>query len=158
MKTCPGCGQTLALDQFNFKNRHTGRRQVYCRSCSSRYLREHYARNTAYYIAKARSRNRLVRTDSHERIMAYLREHACVDCGETDVVVLQFDHTDPSAKRLEISMLVKNNFAWQAILAEIRKCEVRCANCHLRRTAQQFGWYRLVRPAGVEPTTLSSED
>jgi hypothetical protein len=27
------------------------------------------------------------------------------------------------------------------IAAEIEKCEVRCANCHWRTAAQQFGWY-----------------
>jgi hypothetical protein len=29
---------------------------------------------------------------------------------------------------------------WRRVLVEIEKCDVRCANCHRKRTAQQFGW------------------
>jgi hypothetical protein len=29
---------------------------------------------------------------------------------------------------------------WSRVLLEIEKCDVRCANCHRRRTAQQYGW------------------
>lgn len=62
--------------------------------------------------------------------------HPCIDCGEQDVLVLQFDHVR-GQKLQSISELVKAGYAWKAIEAEIAKCEVRCANCHARRTAKQ---------------------
>lgn len=68
-KYCPGCDQLLEPTAFNFKDRSTGRRQVYCRKCSRRYGREHYQRNTAYYTAKARKRNPVDRLALHERVI-----------------------------------------------------------------------------------------
>ena len=165
MKECPRCLRDLEVEAFNFKSRATGKRQVYCRECSRQYVREHYARNAAYYCAKARARNHDVGKFVREMLLAYLAEHPCVDCGESDVVVLDFDHTDPSTKRLEVALLVRKRHGWKPIKAEIDKCEVRCANCHRRRTARQFGWYRLrnanadrARPERIELPTAGSED
>src|SRR5262245_53319080 len=81
-----------------------------------------------------RSRKRPVR----EFIANYLREHPCVDCGETDILVLHFDHCR-GRKVLNISIMVKNQHSLENIKKEITKCDVRCTNCHMRRTAIQFG-------------------
>ena len=65
----------------------------------------------------------------------------CVDCGEGDPVVLEFDHLRD--KRFSIGQeLVRRS--WRSILAEIEKCEVVCANCHRRRTARRRGSMRAV--------------
>jgi hypothetical protein len=72
----------------------------------------------------------------------YLREHPCVDCGEPDLVVLQFDHV-MGEKVANISLLVRRLVSWQKIMDEIAKCEVRCANCHARKTAASHGWWNL---------------
>jgi hypothetical protein len=35
---------------------------------------------------------------------------------------------------------------WARVRAEIEKCDVRCVNCHRRKTARDFGWLK-IRPA-----------
>jgi hypothetical protein len=64
-----------------------------------------------------------------------------VDCGESDPVVLEFDHLDGEVKAGNICTMVNRPCLWEAIVAEIEKCEVRCSNCHRRRTARQMGWW-----------------
>ena len=58
---------------------------------------------------------------------------------QPDIIVLDFDHRDPSAKRHNVIVLAMHK-PWSRVLLEIVKCDVRCANCHRKRTAQQFGW------------------
>src|SRR4051812_27436400 len=112
MKTCGRCGRSLALSEFNWKHRAKGTWQSYCKSCHRQYLREHYLQNTAYYIGKAHARNLAERADIRHRLLDYLRTHPCVDCGQTDPVVLQFDHIDPTQKSAEIAVLVRRGVSW----------------------------------------------
>ncbi len=74
--------------------------------------------------------------------MAYLVGHPCVDCGETDVRVLEFDHR--GHKRLAVSLMIRTQ-PWPNIEREILKCEVRCANCHRRKTLRELGWPKFTR-------------
>lgn len=56
----------------------------------------------------------------------------CVDCGETNHIVLDFDHIKD--KKYNVSRMIHDGFSWKAIMKEIEKCEVVCANCHRIRT------------------------
>ena len=69
----------------------------------------------------------------------YLKKHPCVDCGEKNPIVLEFDHLRD--KLIEVSRLVQYT-SINKVQSEIEKCEIRCANCHRRKTAIQFGWYK----------------
>lgn len=58
----------------------------------------------------------------------------CVDCGNSyPAEVMDFDHVR-GAKRYKVSrMIVSASMA--AVLTEIEKCDLVCANCHRLRTA-----------------------
>jgi hypothetical protein len=79
---------------------------------------------------------REARIRENKRFVAdYLNCHPCVDCGERDLDVLEFDHIDPWRKAFSISK--SYNYTLKAIKREIEKCAVRCANCHRKRHAEQ---------------------
>jgi hypothetical protein len=71
--------------------------------------------------------------------MSYLKTHPCVDCGISDVVLLDFDHVR-GKKRAGVCDLINRAARWETILTEIEKCEVVCANCHRKRTAKTQKW------------------
>ena len=66
----------------------------------------------------------------------YLSKHHCVDCGEADPDVLDFDHVR-GEKVCDVSHMVQCGFRLWRIVDEIEKCEVRCANDHRRITAKR---------------------
>lgn len=71
-------------------------------------------------------------------VLDYLKSHSCVDCGEKDPVILEFDHVR-GKKDFNISQVLHRGVSLSTIQAEIKKCDVRCANCHRKRTAKVAG-------------------
>ena len=61
-------------------------------------------------------------------------------CNENDPIVLEFDHLRD--KRMNVAKLIQGGYPEKTILLEIEKCEVRCANCHRRKTAKDQGWWK----------------
>ncbi len=61
----------------------------------------------------------------------YKRSHPCVDCGNSDIRVLEFDHVR-GIKLLTIANT--SSFSFSRLVEEIDKCDVRCANCHRIKT------------------------
>jgi hypothetical protein len=141
MKVCTRCGPPAQpIENFAMRNRKTGGRQYICRKCQSQYVQAHYHANRAMYIEKARVRNTKQTQINAEFMIEYLSNHPCVDCGESDIIVLEFDHLRD--KVADVSVLARGGYSIEAIQREIDKCEVVCANCHRRRTARRAGTYR----------------
>lgn len=118
-----------------------------CKDCLRPYGKIHYQRYRDYYKAKARFRSLAIRDELRAKVFAYLSEHPCVDCGETDLVVLEFDHVRGD-KRRDISAMMQQGFSWEAVSEEIEKCDVRCANCHRRVTYHRANSYRVLLDVG----------
>jgi len=121
-----------AWADFNVSRRFG--RQFYCRACQSSWYRAHRAQ----HIANVNDNSRRYRGRNRAFVLEYLLAHPCVDCGESNPAVLEFDHQRD--KIGAVSRLVLAPFPLERVIAEIAKCKVRCSNCHMRRTAQQFGW------------------
>src|SRR5690606_15981307 len=58
----------------------------------------------------------------------------CVDCGYGEhLAALDFDHLDPKTKVAGVATLLAHG-TLDELMAEVRKCVLRCANCHRVRT------------------------
>lgn len=107
----------------------------------AKHNRTWYLKHREEQIARANINQARLRIEHTERVVAHLRDNPCIDCGETDFIVLDFDHNDPKEKEHNVSSMI-GCFPWGKIEAEIQKCSVRCANCHRRKTARQSGFLR----------------
>jgi hypothetical protein len=127
---CPECQSQRPLAEFPAR----GRRCVHCRRAG---VQRHYSANRQYYLDKSRERRRRIIAENRAWLVEYLLTHPCVDCGATDIRVLEFDHRDRTTKVVAVSVLARGGHSLERVQAEVERCEVRCANCHRIRTHQQ---------------------
>lgn len=82
------------------------------------------------------------RADKWTTVQLFKTQRGCADCGyNKNGVALQFDHMDGFEKKNTVSNLIRSDYGWDAIMAEIEKCEVVCANCHAIRTKERGQHY-----------------
>lgn len=103
------------------------------------YYPKHYAANREAYFSRAKAHDAKMHAERNEHISSYLSSHPCVDCGEADIVVLEFDHREHSEKSFTIGAHGSIQISMKRLKAEIAKCDVRCANCHRRKTYKERG-------------------
>lgn len=140
-KSCTKCKtiyRSPISNHFHKKSNTADGFQYVCKKCIRKGHAVHYLENVDYYKNKAVKHNAEYRLRNLQHIVDFFKTHPCVDCGETDPVVLEFDHLQD--KEYNVSRL--NHGSFETLVNEIAKCEVRCANCHRRKTAVQFGWYK----------------
>lgn len=144
MKTCNKCSQEKSLDDFRWRNKDRGIKQSYCAECRKVMDRERFKtpdRRKKIYETKKR-----LQESKKDLVWSFLVGASCVDCGNDNPVVLEFDHIE-SNKYMEISLMMRNLHADSSIIEEIEKCEIVCANCHRIRTATRAGSWRHARMA-----------
>jgi protein-arginine kinase activator protein McsA len=141
-KKCNKCEKEKEITNFSFKDKKNNRRSTICNECQKEYKNKWYHSNV-----ENKENFRKTRLDTKKKIkikmVEYLSGKYCTDCGEKNIITLDFDHKDGVEKKHNISHMVANAFSWESILSEISKCDIRCANCHRIRTAKQFGHYKL---------------
>lgn len=146
MRTCTKCSITKPESDFFVRDQTTGRLHAQCKGCYKQhrktYYAAHYQKHKEAYLLRAKKRRKRPREEFHINILTYLAYKRCVVCSEDDIRVLELDHIDPSTKHFSISQAIKLGFKWEEVVGELKNCQVLCANCHKRRTAQQFNWYK----------------
>lgn len=97
------------------------------------YAQQHYQDNKAKYQANTKAKKSLIR-----KIVIELKHNMpCMDC---DIAypywVLQYDHRPGVDKKFNIADTHMISSV-SALLAEIDKCDLVCANCHATRTYER---------------------
>lgn len=125
-KTCSVCGLTKDEDEFNWKVKAKGRRNTKCRSCEKEWKKQYVRENKERLYLDAEIRKLRV----NEWLINHKSSLECETCGENHPACLEFHHVNPDEKEHEISKMVARGFSMKAILREIEKCKILCANCH----------------------------
>lgn len=134
-KTCSKCQKEMPIENFYW---HSTKQKYMaaCKACMNGRNKKKYAESENFRNKKKELATR-VRLERLQYVWDYLKNHPCVDCGETDIRVLEFDHVR-GIKVIGITKAIQTG--WDVLLNEIPKCDVRCANCHRKKTYDQLGW------------------
>jgi hypothetical protein len=139
MRKCIKCNKNL--DDSFFVKRKIGINHI-CKNCFNIYQRNHYIKNRQYYIDKASVSRKKSVLRNMSYLIEYCKTHPCVGCGEDDFIVLHFDHVRGD-KNTEIARMCTGSL--KKIKEELKKCDVRCGNCHMRKTAEQLSYYKYIK-------------
>lgn len=140
MFACTKCRVVKSDENFSFRSLKRGVRLRICKECTRKQVNQHYVDHRDRYLEKTATRNKVIRAQIREHIWDYLLKHPCVDCGEKDPIVLEFDHFEN--KIIHVSHMAQMNSSLDKVNEEMAKCLVRCANCHRRKTSYERGWYK----------------
>ena len=134
MKTCTKCKQDYEESLFYHDRSNKDGLTYWCKACCNKANKRTYykytparAKTIAKWIAKHHAEMRVFLWD-------YKLTHPCVDCGESDPRVLQFDHVRGEKVDDVCYLAFAMKWSIDRLLSEIAKCDVRCANCHAKRT------------------------
>lgn len=138
-KICTKCHQEKPMDEFPWKNTVRNKRHAVCKSCTARRSRGWYENNKDAHIQNVMFHKEQARQEARKYVWEYLSSHPCCICGESDPIVLDFDHVN--GKDAAVSRLVADGVSIKRIEKEIIRCQVLCCNCHRRKTAKERGWF-----------------
>lgn len=141
-KHCGRCQVDKALELFNDNKWKKDGKQTVCRDCEKQRFKAYYASNIeirkkAYEKSKISKAKRIY--ENYKFIFEYCKTHFCIDCNESEFVLLEFDHIKD--KKMCIAKAAQRS-TLEELKAEIEKCVVRCVSCHRRKTAKQLNWYK----------------
>ena len=120
-RKCSKCGKTKALSSFQMgyrTERNRWSREGVCKPCVS---------------IRGKIKHKTKNLDVRKYVFDYLKTHPCVDCGESNVLALEFDHLH--SKKFDIGTALGGNTKIASrVKEEIKKCVVRCSTCHRIKT------------------------
>lgn len=139
MKTCVRCQVEKPITEYRRYSRSKDGYEAACKSCRRSYDNQSYRSNPERRQA-IQANNRATRKRLAQYVRDHLNQNPCVDCGQSDPDLLEFDHVR-GTKVSDICKMVLSVVPFERLQAEIEKCDVRCLYCHRKRTIKQFGWH-----------------
>lgn len=137
MKQCPSCEIDKEASEFGSNKAKPDGLQTHCKMCRKSYNAAHYVKTKdRWKDSRAQSRVTL-KLACQQWVGTYLQKHPCVDCGITDIRVLDFDHRGEEPKIADVSTLIQRG-SLKSLQEEVSKCDVRCRNCHTIKTYERM--------------------
>ena len=131
LKVCAHCRWLKLRDEFHVNRSTRDGLHSWCKPC---------ARANVERSVQRHGRKQSV---NHKRLAALAHVQArkaepCADCGRTwPSKVMHFHHLDPTEKVASLATLVSRGRPVAELDAEIAKCELLCANCHIERHMEE---------------------
>ena len=139
-RTCTKCFLQKPIEDFPWKYKALGKRHTVCKECTAKRSNEWYQDNRDSHIQNVLENKNADRERARRFVADYLSTHPCVDCGESNPVVLEFDHI--KGKDANVARLNADRATLDRIMREIALTEVRCANGYRKKTAKERGWFK----------------
>ena len=151
MKKCCVCKVDKPVSDFDLNVSRADGLQTTCKECNSVRHQEWYEQNKDEVRRRAKEWNEQKHNLLTKFLSEYLRLHPCVDCGNTNILVLEFDHVQ-GIKVDAIGHMLSARVSLDVLKEELSKCEVRCRNCHAIKTqmANPRSWRREVYALNAE--------
>lgn len=90
------------------------------------------------YASKEKRRKDTVQK---RKMIQELKKVPCADCGGVfPPYCMDFDHRNPDDKELNIAKVYA--YGKERLLAEIKKCDIVCSNCHRIRTHKRMDYLK----------------
>jgi len=113
------------------------------------YIRKDSKRGFSSHCKKCHVGNMVERHRKSRLLLIERFGGKCMKCGfNTEPLILQFHHRDPSKKDFQISETVRFHID-EKLLDECNKCDILCPNCHAIHHLK----YGMVNPEVVETSS-----
>lgn len=143
-KKCSKCGWILNTDQFHSKGgKNKSGLYSWCKACHAAYQKEAREANKKKSNKRIQELRAIRRKVIQDLIVEHLKANPCKECGESDILCLDFDHRKPQEKEFCISRAVHLVPSLEKVKNEVAKCDILCANCHRKKTARENGNFKL---------------
>lgn len=135
-KTCSKCGIEKDISDFHKRTKSKDGHNHWCKDCNKNARIRSYRKEPS--VQKGLSRKTVLR--NREYVYQKLLSSSCVDCGETNPCLLEYDHVTGD-KVSGVGEGVVKGWSIEKLDEEISKCEVRCVCCHRLVTLQRSNAY-----------------
>ena len=146
MLKCDTCGLVKSESEFTINVRSkTDPNKIYykktCNSCRAKKQKiwannkgKEYVLNYKITSEQKEKHNKVKRgkVEKRKKLLIEMLGGKCESCGTTKN--LQFDHIDPTTKSFSIA----KKYMCPVVFEELKKCQLLCYECHLKKTSEEW--------------------
>ena len=125
-KICNTCKKEKDIEEFAWRNKSKNIRSSECKVCHKQFRKDHYETNKVSEKKRIYDRRRELAMWFNE----YKKTLKCECCQENHPSCIEFHHTNPKEKEINVSECTSDGWSKERIMKEVAKCRVLCANCH----------------------------